>query len=79
MTNMFLNLYLWRLSSFNPEVAGVTSSDSDSLLFRKFRIRVLKFFKFENPTPLQTPATIDPTEIHPCFYLRNDHAKSCYC
>jgi len=76
---MFLNLYLRRLSSFNPKVTGVTFQTPIPLLFRNFRIRVLKFFKFENPTPLQTPAPIDPTEIHPCFYSRNDHAKSCYC
>jgi len=34
-------------------------------------------FKFENPTPVQsqTPTSIiDPTEIYPCFHLRNDHA-----
>jgi len=37
------------------------------------------FFKFENPTPVQTPATIiDPTAIYPCFYLRNDHTDSCF-
>jgi len=39
--------------------------------------RVRKFFKFENPTPVQTPATLDPTEIYPWFYLRNYHADSC--
>jgi len=50
------------------------------LLFQNFWIRVRKFFKFENPTPVQTPATIiNPTEIHICFYLRNDHTDSCYC
>jgi len=25
----------------------------------------------ESTTPVQTPATIDPTEIRPHFYLRN--------
>jgi len=30
-----------------------------------------EFFKFENPTPVQTQDTIDPTEIHPSFNLRN--------
>jgi len=50
-----------------------------ALLFQNFSIRVLQFFKFENPTPVQTPATtIDPTEIYPCFYLINDHTDSCY-
>ena len=60
------------------KVAGVTFTDSDSAPVPKFLIR--KFFKFENPTPVQTPATIiDPTVIYPCFYLRNDHTDSCYC
>jgi len=50
------------------------------LLFQNFRIRVRQFFKFENPTPVQTLATIiDQTEIYPCFYLRNEHTDSCYC
>ena len=52
------------------------------LLFQNFwiRVRVWQFFKFENLTPVQTPATvIDPTKIYPCFYLRNDHRDSCYC
>jgi len=51
------------------------------LLFQNFsiRIRVRKYFKFENPTPVQTPATIDPTEIYPCFCSRNDHEGPCYC
>jgi len=26
-------------------------------------------FKFENPTPVQTPATIDATDIQQCLYL----------
>ena len=38
-----------------------------------------KFFKFDNPTTVQSPATIDPIEIDTCFYLRNDHADSCCC
>ena len=51
------------------------------LLFQKFwiRIQVRKFFGFENPTPVQTQATIDAIEVYPCFSLRNDHADSCYC
>jgi len=54
------------------------------LVFQNFWIRVRKrirlFFKFENPTPVQTPATIiDPTIIYQCFYLRNDRTDSCYC
>jgi len=31
-------------------------------------IRVWKFFKLESPTPVQTPATIDPTEIYQSFF-----------
>jgi len=27
----------------------------------RIRVRIRKFFKFENATPLQTPAAIDPT------------------
>ena len=37
-----------------------------SLLFQNFWIQVRKFFKFVNPTPVQTPATIiHPTVIYP--------------
>jgi len=62
------------------EVAGVTFSDSDSAPVPKFWIRIRKFFKFENPAPVQTSAiVIDPTVIYQCFYLRNDHTDSCYC
>jgi len=50
------------------------------LLFQNFWIRTGKFFKFENPTPVQTPNTIiDQTVIYQCFHLRNDHTNSCYC
>ena len=50
------------------------------LLFQNFWIQVRKFFKFENPTPVQTPTTIiNPILTYPCFYLRNDHTDSCYC
>jgi len=49
------------------------------ILFQNFwiriRVRAQKFFKFENPTPVQTPATIDATEIQQCFSLRNDIYK----
>jgi len=41
---------------------------------------IRQFFKFENPTFVQTPATIiEPTVMYPCFYFRNDHTDSCYC
>ena len=47
------------------------------LLFQNIWIRVHKFIKFENPTPVQTPATIiDPTVVYPCFHLRYDHTDS---
>jgi len=49
------------------------------LLFQKFLIlvRIWQFFKFEKPSPVQTPATIiDPTKVYPCVYLRNDHSDS---
>jgi len=52
------------------------------LLIQNFwiRIRVRQYFKFENPTPVQPPATIiDPTGNYPSFYLTNDHTDSCYC
>jgi len=48
------------------EVAEVIFSDHDLLLFHNFfiRIRVRNFFKFENPTPVQTPThSINKTEI----------------
>ena len=65
---------------YATELAGVTFADSDSAPVPKFWIRDRLFFKFENPTPVQTPATIiDPTEINPCFYLRNNHTGSCFC
>jgi len=34
-------------------------------------MQVRKIFKFLNPTPVQTPSTIDAIEIQQCFYLRN--------
>jgi len=50
------------------------------LLCQNFWILVRQFFKFENPTPVQTPATIiHPAVIHPYFCLRNDHTDSCCC
>jgi len=64
------------------EVAGVTFSDSNSAPVPKFLnpdpVRLL--FKFENPTPVQTPAAIiNPAVIYSCFYLRNHRTDSCYC
>ena len=50
------------------------------LLFQNFWIRVRQVFKFKNPTPVQTQATIiDQTAIYPWFYLRIDRTDSCYC
>jgi len=62
-----------------PEVAGVIFSGSAP---------VPKFLK-PDPGPeslkigesdsCSNSATIDPTRICPCFYLRKDHADSYYC
>jgi len=63
-------------------VAGVTFSDSAPVrkCLNPGADPVRVFFKFENPTPVQTSATIvDPTLIYPCFYLRNDRTDSGYC
>ena len=53
------------------------------LVFPNFRIPVQNFLKSENPTPVQTLAIIDATEIKQCFNLRNDvyknHANSWNC
>jgi len=51
------------------EVAGVTFSDSGSAPVPKFLNPCPEIFKFENPTPVQTPATIDPTGNLPMFLL----------
>ena len=65
----------WSISQRWPESLFQTP-----LLFQNFWIRVRQFFKFENPTLVQTPATIiDPTVIYPCFYFRNDRTDSCCC
>jgi len=49
------------------------------LLFQNFWFRLQLFFKFENPIPVQNPATIiDPTIFYSCFCLRNDCTDSCY-
>ena len=53
-----------------------------ALLFQNFGIwvQIRQFFKYENPTPVQTPAAIiNPTLIYPCFYLWNDYTDSCCC
>ena len=34
---------------------------------------VPKIFKFENPIPVETSATIDATESQQCFYLKAIH------
>jgi len=52
---------------------------SCSKSFNPGPVRVRQYFKFENPTPVQTPATIiNQTLIYPCFYLRNNHTDSCH-
>ena len=65
-------------------MAGVTFSDSDSAPVQTFLNPGPDpgpaILKFENPTLVQTPATIiDPTVIYPCFHFINDHSDSCYC
>jgi len=54
-------------------VAVVTLSGSDSSPVLTFfnPDPAPKIFKFENPTSVQTPATIDATEVQQCFHLRN--------
>jgi len=80
-----MSLIKSKLLTYPLVVAGVTFSDSNSapvLKFFKIRIRVQarNVFKYSNPTPVQTPASIiDPTVIYPCFHLRNYHADSCCC
>jgi len=68
-------------------VAAVAFLDSDSALVPKFLNPELHqgpiFFKFENPTSVQTPAAINVTEFQPCSHLRKDiyenHEDFCYC
>ena len=71
------------ISSQTPattEILPKLKSDSAPVPNFWILIRVRKFFKFENPTPVQTPITIiDPTVIYPCFHLRKNHRDSCYC
>ena len=64
------------------EVAGVIFQTPTPFLMQNFWIRIrflVWIFKFENQTHVQTPDTIDPTEIYQCFCLRNDNADSCCC
>ena len=75
-------LYLCAVCKCLAGVAGVTFSDSAPV--PKFlNPGGRKFFKFKNPTPVQTPASIDPNEIQQCFETRNaiynDHANTCCC
>ena len=64
---------VWKCGSGNlckqPEVTGVTFSDSNSALDHKILSRIWKIFKFENLTLVQTPTTIDTTEIQQYFYF----------
>jgi len=69
-----------RLQTHYPSGYPTGKPDSDHLCWICKKIRVQQFFKFDNPTPIQIPATIiDPTVIHPWCYLRNDLTDSCYC
>jgi len=47
-------------------VAGVTFSDFDSGTFQTFFKLGQEIFQI--PTPVQTLATVDPTEIYQCFF-----------
>jgi len=53
------------------------------LMFQKLWIRVRNFSKFENPTPVQTPVTIDAANFQQRLWLSKDickdHTDSCYC
>ena len=63
-----------------PEVAGVTFSDTDSAPVSNFESGSAYFSNLRIRLLLQTPATIIIlTVIYPCSYLRNDHTDSCQC
>jgi len=53
-------------------------------LFLNVQTWVRNIFNFDNPTPVQTPATVDSTEIQERLNLSNDngidadHTDSCY-
>ena len=65
---------------FVAEVAGVTFSDSDYARVPKFLNPGPEIFKFENPIPVPTQATIDATEIQNFLNLSSDiYEDSCYC
>jgi len=72
------NLRTGRLRSLESHFQAPTP-----LRLQNFLIRDRNFFKCGNPTSVQTPVTIDTTEIQQCLYFRNDiykeHADSCYC
>jgi len=75
---------LWKILGRKPAVQRWPESFFQTLtpfLFQNFwiPIRVRKFFKFDDPTPVQNPASIDPNEIYLWFYFRNDRADCCYC
>jgi len=72
--------------TYCPGMSPAPNSRGDHSHFFRFRLRSCskffesrrQFYKFENPTPVQTPATIiDPTVIYPCFYSRNDRKDYC--
>ena len=74
-----LSNFAWHRSVINSAVAFRCSNSRQRwpeslfqtptpLLFQNFWIRVRQLFKFENPTPLQTPAAIiDPTVVYQFF------------
>jgi len=84
LLSLWTALYHFRRSSKTDHWSESLFQTLTPLLLKTFwirvQMRVQKFFKFENPTSVQTPVTIiNPTLIFPCFYLRNGHTDSCYC
>jgi len=67
--NHWVNHTLYHLTHHQSELTGVTFSDSAPV--PKYLNPDLgpEFFKFENLTPVQTQAAIEPTEILPLFLL----------
>ena len=75
--------HIFPFTNFKSEFAGVTFSHSNSAPVSKFanpgRGRGHDFFFVWESDSSSGSGTIDPTEIHPRFYLRNYHAdSSCY-
>ena len=72
------SLQLRMVPQHTADVAKVTFLGSNLLLFKCFliRIRVRNFLKFEIPTPVQTPTTIDAYKIQHCLYFKQGLIKT---